>query len=66
MVFSLGATSVGIIGNTRVYGALVSGGALSLSGNAKVIYDATSLNNAAQTVATYGKVFGSWQDMGIN
>lgn len=66
MVFSSGSSSItSTTGNSEVHGAVISGNQYNTSGNADIYYNSNNLNKLTQIVGNYGRLSGSWQDLGI-
>lgn len=66
LVFATGNSSItSTTGNSEVYGAVISGNQYNTSGNAHVYYNSNNLNKITQLVGSYGRLSGSWQDLGI-
>lgn len=62
MVLTLGELKFN--GNGEIHGAAVTGYKYNASGNSKLYYTPGNLGGVSTGSGKYGKVFGSWQDMG--
>lgn len=73
LVFVLGANGIKLSGNAGITGAVVSAGTTQtldeILGNARIVYDASVLQNTMNSISTgggsgtYGAVPGSWRDV---